>query len=100
MGKRREEIHSKVRRQGLADPELAQGIRGMGANEMVTYIIREEMSYALVPTIFVAAHMAGPTLLRVGNEEMKKQFLPPIARERWNMLLVIPSPRRARTWSR
>jgi alkylation response protein AidB-like acyl-CoA dehydrogenase len=53
---------------------------GMGASEMVTYIIRDEMAYARVPSIFVAAHMAGPTILRVGNEELKKEYLPRIAR--------------------
>ena len=70
----------KFAAKGWLTPNWPKEYGGMGANEMVTYLIREEMSYALVPTIFVAAHMAGPTLLRVGNEEMKKQFLPPIAR--------------------
>jgi alkylation response protein AidB-like acyl-CoA dehydrogenase len=47
---------------------------------MVTYMIRDEMAYAGVPSIFVAAHMAGPTILRFGSEEMKREFLPPIAK--------------------
>jgi alkylation response protein AidB-like acyl-CoA dehydrogenase len=38
------------------------------------------MAYARVPSVFVAAHMAGPTILRVGNEELKKEYLPRIAR--------------------
>jgi hypothetical protein len=47
---------------------------------MVAYLIRDEMAYAGVPYNLVGAYMAGPAILRVGSEEMKKEFLLPIAR--------------------
>lgn len=53
---------------------------GLGASEMIAYLIRDEMAYAGAPHNLVGAYMAGPTILRIGSEEMKKQFLPPIAR--------------------
>jgi len=53
---------------------------GLGASAALTFAIREEMAYARVPSIFVAAHMAGPTILHIGSEEMKKKWLLPIGR--------------------
>ena len=70
----------KFAAKGWLTPNWPKEFGGMGASEMVTYIIRDEMAYARVPSVFVAAHMAGPTILRVGNEELKKEYLPRIAR--------------------
>jgi len=70
----------KFAAKGWLTPNWPREFGGMGASEMVTYIIRDEMAYARVPSVFVAAHMAGPTILRVGNEELKKEYLPRIAR--------------------
>ena len=70
----------KFAAKGWLTPNWPKEFGGMGASEMVTYIIRDEMAYARVPSAFVAAHMAGPTILRVGNEELKKEYLPRIAR--------------------
>jgi alkylation response protein AidB-like acyl-CoA dehydrogenase len=53
---------------------------GLGKSAMLNFAIREEMAYARVPLIFVAAHMAGPTIMHFGSEEMKKAWLGPIAR--------------------
>lgn len=53
---------------------------GLDSPEMVTYRFRDEMAYAGVPSVFVGAHMAGPTILRFGSEELKKEFLPPLAK--------------------
>ncbi len=52
---------------------------GLGASEIVAYIISEELGYHGLPFSFVAAHMAGPTILRFGSDEMKKKWLPRIA---------------------
>lgn len=65
---------------GWLTPNWPQEYGGLGASAMVTFAIREEMSYARVPIIFVAAHMAGPTIIHYGSEEMKKEWLFPIAR--------------------
>jgi alkylation response protein AidB-like acyl-CoA dehydrogenase len=70
----------KFAAKGWLTPNWPREFGGMGASEMVTYIIRDEMAYARVPSIFVAAHMAGPTILRIGSEELKKEYLPRIAR--------------------
>lgn len=53
---------------------------GLDSSEMITYMIRDEMAYAGLPIHFVGAYMAGPTILRYGSEEMKREFLLPIAR--------------------
>jgi hypothetical protein len=65
---------------GWLTPNWPKEFGGRGASEMVAYITRDEMAYAWLPWSFVAAHMAGPTILRVGNEELKKEYLPRIAR--------------------
>jgi len=53
---------------------------GLGKSAILNFAVREEMAYARVPLIFVAAHMAGPTIMHFGSEEMKKEWLKPIAR--------------------
>jgi alkylation response protein AidB-like acyl-CoA dehydrogenase len=53
---------------------------GLGISQVLTFAIREEMAYAGVPVSFVAANMAGPTILHFGSDEMKKEWLLPIAR--------------------
>ena len=52
---------------------------GLGVSDVASYMIREEMGYHGLPFGFVAAHMAGPTILRFGSDEMKKKWLPRIA---------------------
>lgn len=64
---------------GWLTPNWPKEYGGLGASEMVTYMIREELAYAGLPYIFVGAHMAGPAILRIGNPEMKKEFLPPLS---------------------
>jgi len=53
---------------------------GLGGSAMLNFAVREEMAYARVPLIFVAAHMAGPTIMHFGSEEMKQEWLLPIAK--------------------
>jgi 3-oxocholest-4-en-26-oyl-CoA dehydrogenase alpha subunit len=65
---------------GWLTPNWPKEYGGLGASEMVTYMIRDELPYAGLPTWFVGAHMAGPSILRFGNDRMKKEFLLPIAR--------------------
>ena len=65
---------------GWLAPNWPKEHGGLGASAVVTYMIRDEMAYAGVPCIFVAAHMAGPIILHVGSEELKQEWLLPIAR--------------------
>ncbi|MFH1349306.1 MAG: acyl-CoA dehydrogenase family protein, partial [Pseudomonadota bacterium] len=65
---------------GWITPHWPQEYGGLGASEMVNYIIRDELSYHLgIYMGFVGAHMAGPTIMRFGSEDMKRKFLKPIA---------------------
>ncbi|MGD2126371.1 MAG: acyl-CoA dehydrogenase family protein [Desulfobacteraceae bacterium] len=67
--------------EGWITPHWPKAYGGLGASEMLNYIIRDKLSYELgIFMGFVGAHMAGPTILRFGSEEMKKKFLKPIAR--------------------
>jgi alkylation response protein AidB-like acyl-CoA dehydrogenase len=64
---------------GWLVPNWPKEYGGLGASAMLTFAIKEELAY-IMPLIFVAAHMAGPTILHFGSDEMKKQWLLPIAR--------------------
>ncbi len=65
---------------GWLTPNWSEEYGGLGTSTMVSFAIREEMAMAGVPLIFVAAHMAGPTIMQFGSEEMKKKWLLRIAR--------------------
>ncbi|MCP4756141.1 MAG: hypothetical protein GY866_35205 [Proteobacteria bacterium] len=65
---------------GWLTPNWPEEYGGLGSSAMLTFAIKEEMARAEVPLIFVAAHMAGPTIMHFGSEEMKKEWLLPIAR--------------------
>lgn len=69
----------KFAAKGWLTPNWPKQYGGLDSTEVMTYMIRDEMAYAGVPSAFVAAHMAGPTILRVGSEEIKNEWLPPIA---------------------
>lgn len=65
---------------GWLTPDWPKEYGGLGTSEMLTYLIRDEMIYQGLPSFFVAAHMAGPTILREGSRELKERFLLPIAK--------------------
>lgn len=65
---------------GWLTPNWPEEYGGIGASTVLTFAIKEEMVRASVPTIFVAAHMAGPTIFLFADDEMKKEWLLPIAR--------------------
>ncbi len=65
---------------GWLTPAWPKQYGGLGASEMTTYIIRNEMAYAGVPIHFPGAHMGGPTILRFGSDQLKNEFLCRIAR--------------------
>jgi len=70
----------KFASKGWLTPNWPKEYGGLNASEMVTYMIRDELAYAMVPTIFIGAHMAGPTILKIGSEAMQKEYLPSISR--------------------
>jgi alkylation response protein AidB-like acyl-CoA dehydrogenase len=64
---------------GWLVPNWPEAYGGMGASSMLTFAIKEELAYVL-PFIFVAAHMAGPTIMHFGSEKIKNKWLLRIAR--------------------
>lgn len=70
----------KFAAKGWLTPNWPTEYGGLGSSQVLSFAIREEMAYAGVPMIFVAAHMAGPTIMHFGSDEMKKEWLLPIAR--------------------
>jgi len=86
------EFIKKFAAHGWLVPNWPKEYGGMGASAMLTFAIKEEMAYAGVPLGFVAAHMAGPTILHVGSEELKKKWLPPIARGEYEFALGYTEP--------
>jgi alkylation response protein AidB-like acyl-CoA dehydrogenase len=64
---------------GWLTPNWPKKYGGLGLSAMMTFAIREELAY-FSPLIFVAAHMAGPTIMFFGSDEMKKQWLLQISR--------------------
>ncbi len=65
---------------------------GLGISQVLTFAIREEMAYGGVPVSFVAANMAGPTIMHFGSDEMKKEWLLPIARGEFEFCLGYTEP--------
>ncbi|RJP57521.1 MAG: acyl-CoA dehydrogenase [Deltaproteobacteria bacterium] len=72
-------IIRKMAAKGWLTPTWPKEYGGLGLSDVASYMIREEMGYHGLPFGFVAAHMAGPTILRFGSDEMKKKWLPRIA---------------------
>lgn len=91
-GKLGREFIKKFAAHGWLVPNWPPEYGGLGASSMLTFAIREEMSYNNIPSGFVAAHMAGPTIMHVGSEEMKKEWLLPIARGEYEFALGYTEP--------
>ena len=72
-------IIQKMAAKGWLTPTWPKEYGGLGVSDVASYMIREEMGYHGLPFGFVAAHMAGPTIIRFGSDEMKKKWLPRIA---------------------
>jgi alkylation response protein AidB-like acyl-CoA dehydrogenase len=79
-GPRARKVIQKFGSRGWLTPSWPTEYGGLGSSEMLSYMIRDEMAYAGLPLWYVGAYNAGPIILRYGSEEMKKRFLPPIAR--------------------
>jgi len=65
---------------GWLTPNWPREYGGLGLSAVLTAAIRSEMARASVPVVFVAAHMAGPTIMHFGSDGMKKEWLLPISR--------------------
>ena len=65
---------------GWLTPNWPEKFGGFGSSAVLSAGIRAEMALASIPVVFVAAHMAGPTIMHFGSDEMKKEWLLPISR--------------------
>ncbi len=82
----------KLGAKGWLAPEWPVEYGGIGARECLSYMIMDELYYNLLPVHFTAAKMAGPALMRVGSEEMKKKYLLASARGEIEMALGYTEP--------
>ncbi len=69
----------KFAAKGWLTPNWSKDYGGIGASAVLNAAIRSEMARALIPVVFVAAHMAGPIIVQFANEPMKKKWLPLIS---------------------
>lgn len=77
---------------GWLTPNWPKEYGGLGTSAVLTFAIREEMAMAGVPLIFVGAHMAGPTIMHFGSDEMKDEWLLPLARGDYEFALGYTEP--------
>jgi alkylation response protein AidB-like acyl-CoA dehydrogenase len=79
-GKTGREFIKKFAANGWLVPNWPEEYGGIGSSAMLAFAIKEEMARSSVPLVFVAAHMSGPTIMHFASEEMKQEWLLPIAR--------------------
>ena len=82
----------KMGERGWLCPTWPKEYGGINSSEMVGFIIRDEMTYAGAPSSLVGATMAGPAILRFGSDELKKEYLPRLARGEIDMALGYTEP--------
>ena len=74
------ELVKKVGSRGWLTPHWPKEYGGLGLSLVEWIIVANELVYWRASEAFVGAHMAGPVIMRRGNEEQKKEYLPRIAR--------------------
>ncbi|TAK31647.1 MAG: acyl-CoA dehydrogenase [Chloroflexota bacterium] len=74
------EFFKKAGARGWLTPTWPKQYGGLESTHVDQLIIADEMSYHGLRAGMVGAGMAGPTILRFGNEEQKQEYLPRIAR--------------------
>jgi len=53
---------------------------GLDMSNMATFMVHDEIAYFHMPEIFMGTLWAGPSLMKHGSEELKREFLLPLAR--------------------
>lgn len=74
------EFIQKFAANGWLVPNWPREYGGLGSSEMLMYIIKDLLTYYGLPSFFVGAHYAGPTILRFADDNLKNRFLLPIAK--------------------
>lgn len=92
------ELVRKLGAKGWLAPSFPKEYGGLGLSRIYRYIIAEELDYRNALYCLVGApaqigvDMAGPIILRYGSEELKKEFLPDIARGKIEFALGYTEP--------
>ncbi len=73
-------IIRKMGGRGWLVPHWPKKYGGLGTSSTATFMVHDEMAYFYLPDIFMGSLWAAPTLMKVGSEELKEEFLLPLAR--------------------
>jgi hypothetical protein len=73
-------VIKKMGERGWLVPHWPKEYGGLGSSHMITFIIHDEMAYFRLPDTFMGALWTGPTIMKVGSQELKDEFLRPLAR--------------------
>ena len=82
----------KLGKKGWLCMWLPEELGGTKRSLLDQYVFVETMSYYGAPSSSTAATMVGPTLWRIGTEDQKSRFLPPIARGEIDFALGYSEP--------
>jgi alkylation response protein AidB-like acyl-CoA dehydrogenase len=73
-------IIRKMGEKGWLVPHWPRELGGLGMSNMATFMVHDEIAYFHMPEIFMGTLWAGPSLMKHGSEELKEEFLLPLAR--------------------
>lgn len=82
----------KAGAKGWLAPHWPKEYGGLSGTHMQQFLVLDEINYRRGPGRGVSNSMAGPVILLVGNEEQKKEWLPPIARGEFEFALGYTEP--------
>jgi alkylation response protein AidB-like acyl-CoA dehydrogenase len=90
-------LMQKLGARGWLAPSYPIEYGGLGLSRIYRHIVHEELDYrgafAAIPGAgLIGVDMAGPVILRYGSEELKKEFLPKIARGEIELALGYTEP--------
>ena len=91
------ELMRKLGTKGWLAPTFPNEFGGLGLSRTFRYIVQRELDYRNALVVIrglglVGVDMAGPVILRHGNEDLKREFLPKIARGEIELALGYSEP--------
>ena len=91
------ELMRKLGAKGWLAPTFPTEFGGLGLSRTYRYIVQRELDYRNALVVIrglglVGVDMAGPVILRHGNEDLKREFLPKIARGEIELALGYSEP--------
>ena len=75
-----QELLRKMGKRGWLAPNLPKEFGGLGLSYIHRFIAFDELTYHGGPMVLPGAHWVAPVILKHGSEELKREFLPRIAR--------------------